>query len=37
MTNDTVDTNTTTTLSEADVWTTGPDGEQIPNLSLIHI
>src|SRR6476620_10218131 len=31
MTNDTVDTNTTTTLAEQDVWTTGPDGEQIPN------
>ena len=31
MTNDTVDTNTTTTLTEQDVWTTGPDGEQIPN------
>ena len=31
MTNDTVDTNATTTLTEDDVWTTGPDGEQIPN------
>jgi len=31
MTNDTVDTNTTTTLTEQDVWITGPDGEQIPN------
>jgi small subunit ribosomal protein S1 len=31
MTNDTVDTNATTTLAEQDVWTTGPDGEQIPN------
>src|SRR5881394_2312860 len=31
MANDTVDTNTTTTLDEQDVWTTGPDGEQIPN------
>src|SRR5881296_1546365 len=31
MTNDTVDTNATTTLTEQDVWTTGPDGEQIPN------
>src|SRR5678815_4258014 len=31
MTNDTVDTNVTTTLTEDDVWTTGPDGEQIPN------
>ncbi len=31
MTNDTVDTNTTTTLTEQDVWVTGPDGEQIPN------
>ena len=31
MTNDTVDTNTTTTLTEQNVWVTGPDGEQIPN------
>jgi small subunit ribosomal protein S1 len=31
MANDTVDTNTTSTLAEQDVWTTGPDGEQIPN------
>jgi small subunit ribosomal protein S1 len=31
MTNDTVDTNATTTLTEENVWTTGPDGEQIPN------
>jgi small subunit ribosomal protein S1 len=31
MTNDTVDTNATTTLTEQDVWVTGPDGEQIPN------
>ena len=31
MTNDTVDTNATSTLTEQDVWTTGPDGEQIPN------
>jgi small subunit ribosomal protein S1 len=30
MANDAVDTNTTT-LAEQDVWTTGPDGEQIPN------
>src|SRR5512133_1892314 len=31
MTNGTVDTNATTTLTEENVWTTGPDGEQIPN------
>ena len=31
MTNDTVDTNTLPTLTEENVWTTGPDGEQIPN------
>jgi len=31
MTNDTVETNTTPALDEQDVWTTGPDGEQIPN------
>jgi small subunit ribosomal protein S1 len=31
MTNDTVDTNTVPTLTEENVWTTGPDGEQIPN------
>ena len=31
MTNDTVDTNTAPTLTEENVWTTGPDGEQIPN------
>ena len=31
MTNDTVDTNATTMLTEETVWTTGPDGEQIPN------
>jgi small subunit ribosomal protein S1 len=31
MTNDTVDTNTMPTLTEENVWTTGPDGEQIPN------
>ena len=31
MTNDTVDTNTAPTLTEDNVWTTGPDGEQIPN------
>ena len=33
MTNETVDTNmsSTTTLTEDNVWTTGPDGEQIPN------
>ena len=31
MTNDTVDTNTVPTLTEENVWTTGPD------LSLIHI
>src|SRR5438067_10607258 len=31
MTNDTVDTNATSTLTEQDVWTTGPDGEQVPN------
>src|SRR5215210_4020935 len=31
MTNDTVDTNTSTTLTEENVWTTGPDGEQVPN------
>jgi small subunit ribosomal protein S1 len=31
MANDTVDTNPTSTLAEQDVWTTGPDGEQIPN------
>ena len=31
MTNDTVETNSSSALSEQDVWTTGPDGEQIPN------
>ena len=31
MANETVDTNMTTTLTEENVWTTGPDGEQIPN------
>jgi len=31
MANETVDTNVTTTLTEDNVWTTGPDGEQIPN------
>src|SRR5438874_3465867 len=31
MTNDTVDTNATSTLTEQDVWTTGPDGELIPD------
>jgi small subunit ribosomal protein S1 len=31
MTNETVDTITTSTLTEDNVWTTGPDGEQIPN------
>src|SRR5438309_9130384 len=31
MTNETVDTNTPPALDEQDVWTTGPDGEQIPN------
>jgi small subunit ribosomal protein S1 len=31
MTNDTFDTNTAPTLTEENVWTTGPDGEQIPN------
>ena len=31
MTNETVDTSGTTTLTEENVWTTGPDGEQIPN------
>jgi small subunit ribosomal protein S1 len=31
MTNETVDTNTVPTLTEDNVWTTGPDGEQIPN------
>jgi small subunit ribosomal protein S1 len=30
MTNDTVDTKPTT-MDDSDVWTTGPDGEQIPN------
>jgi small subunit ribosomal protein S1 len=30
MTNDTVDANRTT-VDDSDVWTTGPDGEQIPN------
>src|SRR6185503_6569941 len=31
MANETVDTNMTTTLTEENVWTIGPDGEQIPN------
>jgi small subunit ribosomal protein S1 len=31
MTNDTVDTNTAPTLTEENVWTTGPNGEQVPN------
>src|SRR5207237_6749479 len=31
MANDTVDTNSPPVLDEQDVWTTGPDGEQIPN------
>src|SRR6266571_4925971 len=31
MANETVDTNVPPTLEEQDVWTTGPDGEQIPN------
>src|SRR2546426_6188983 len=31
MANETVDTNAPPALEEQDVWTTGPDGEQIPN------